>query len=77
MSELRRQALKEARDEYVGTQQDIYDEAYRRAKLELDYYEALWADVLADTVDTAVGHGETAIQRRQLQRDKRGRRNHP
>ena len=45
-------ALKTARDEYVGTQQDIYDEAYRRAKLELDYYEALWAGVLADTEDT-------------------------
>ena len=44
-------ALKKARDEYVGTQQDIYDEAYRRAKLELDYYEALWAEVLADTTD--------------------------
>ncbi len=45
-------ALKKARDEYVGTQQDIYDEAYRRAKLEQDYYDALWAQVLADTTDT-------------------------
>ena len=45
-------AIKKARDEYVGTQQDIYDEAYRRAKLELDYYEALWTEVLADTTDT-------------------------
>ena len=45
-------ALKKARDEYVGTQQSIYDEAYRRAKLEQDYYDALWAQVLADTTDT-------------------------
>ena len=45
-------AIKKARDEYVGTQQDIYDEAHRRAQLELNYYEALWAQVLADTEDT-------------------------
>ena len=45
-------ALKKARDEYIGTQQSIYDEAYRRAKLEQDYYDALWANLLADTTDT-------------------------
>ena len=45
-------AIKKARDDYVGTQQDIYDEAHRRAQLELNYYEALWAEVLADTEDT-------------------------
>ena len=52
-------ALKEARDENTNPRfQDIYDEAYRRAALEQEYYDALWAQVLADTTDT-----RTAIQR--------------
>ena len=44
--------LKEARDNNVGLNQDIYDEAYRRAQLEADYYNARWAEVLAHNVDT-------------------------
>ena len=34
--------LKKARDENVGLNQAIYDEAYRRAQLEADYYNAQW-----------------------------------
>ena len=45
-------ALKKARDENVGLNQDIYDEAYRRAQLEADYYNQRWAEVLAHNVDT-------------------------
>ena len=45
-------ALKEARDNNVGLNQDIYDEAYRRAQAEADYYNARWAEVVADTRDT-------------------------
>ena len=44
-------ALKKARDENVGLNQNIYDEAYRRAQAEADYYAARWAEVLADTTD--------------------------
>ena len=45
-------ALKKARDENTNpATQDIYDEAYRRAKLEQDYYDALWQDVLNSTDD--------------------------
>ena len=54
-------AIKKARDEYIGTQQDVYDEAYRRAKLELDYYEALWSQVLADTTDTRTDANKLAF----------------
>ena len=43
--------LKKARDENVGLNQAIYDEAYRRAQAEADYYNAHWAKVLADTTD--------------------------
>ena len=43
--------LKKARDENVGLNQAIYDEAYRRAKAEADYYNEHWAKVLADTTD--------------------------
>ena len=53
-------ALKKARDEHTGLNQAIYDEAHRRAKLEQDYYDALWAKVLADTDDR-----RTATQRLQ------------
>ena len=45
-------ALKKARDENIGLNQDIYDEAYRRAQAEADYYNARWAEVLAHNVDT-------------------------
>jgi ECM component-binding autotransporter adhesin len=44
-------ALKKAADENVGLNQAIYDEAYRRAQLEADYYAARWAEVLADNTD--------------------------
>ncbi len=46
-------ALKKARDENTNPRfQDLYDEAYRRANLEQEYYDALWARVLADNTDT-------------------------
>ena len=45
-------ALKKARDENIGLNQDIYDEAYRRAQAEADYYNARWTEVVADTRDT-------------------------
>ena len=44
-------ALKKAADENVGLNQAIYDEAYRRAQAEADYYAARWAEVLADNTD--------------------------
>ena len=54
-------ALKKARDEHTGTNQRIYDEAYRRAQLEADYYNAMWAKVLADNTDlrTAAQKGDS------------------
>ena len=67
-------ALKKERDEYVGTQQDIYDEAYRRAKLELDYYEALWSNLLADTTDTRTPPAAAPVPRRRLQWHQRSQR---
>ncbi len=46
-------ALKKARDENTNPRfQAIYDEAYRRANLEQEYYDGVWAQVLADTTDT-------------------------
>ena len=52
-------ALKKARDENTNPRfQDLYDEAYRRAMLEQNYYDALWERVLADSTDT-----RTATQR--------------
>ena len=46
-------ALKKARDENTNPRfQDLYDEAYRRANLEQQYYDALWSRVLADNTDT-------------------------
>ena len=49
---LAEQALKKARDDNLNPLlQAVYDEAYRRAKLERDYYDALWNNVLADTTD--------------------------
>ena len=46
-------ALKKARDENTNPRfQELYNEAYRRAMLEQNYYDALWAQVLADTTDT-------------------------
>ena len=46
-------ALKKARDENTNPRfQDLYDEAYRRANLEQEYYDAVWAQVQADTTDT-------------------------
>ena len=46
------QALKKARDENLNPLlQDVLDEAYRRAKVERDYYDGLYANVLADTTD--------------------------
>ena len=46
-------ALKKARDENTNPRfQSLYDEAYRRANLEQNYYDALWARVLADNTDT-------------------------
>ena len=54
-------ALKKLRDENANPRfQLTYDEAYRRAKLEQDYYDALEATMLADTVDN-----RTATQRLQ------------
>ena len=45
-------ALKKARDENTNPRfQDLYDEAYRRAMLEQNYYDEVWARVLADTTD--------------------------
>ena len=45
-------ALKKARDENTNpSTQAIYDEAYRRAKLEQDYYDTLWQEVLSSTDD--------------------------
>ena len=44
--------LKEARDNNIGLNQEIYDEAYRRAQVEADYYNARWAEVLAYNRDT-------------------------
>ncbi len=45
--------LKKARDENTNPRfQDLYDEAYRRANLEQEYYDALWSRVLADNTDT-------------------------
>ena len=44
-------ALKKARDENTGLNQEVYDEAYRRAQLEADYYNEMWAKVLSDTED--------------------------
>ena len=45
--------LKKARDENTNPRfQDLYDEAYRRATLEQNYYDALWDRVLADSTDT-------------------------
>ena len=53
-------ALKKARDEFTGLPQTqaIYDEAYRRAQLEANYYNARWAEVLAYSRDT-----RTALQK--------------
>ena len=51
-------ALKKARDDNIGLNQAIYDEAYRRAQAEADYYNARWAEVVAHNVDT-----RTAIQK--------------
>ena len=45
-------ALKKARDDNVGLNQAIYDEAYRRAQKEADYYNARWAEVQAYSRDT-------------------------
>ena len=45
-------ALKKARDENVGLNQAIYDEAYRRAQAEADYYNARWAEAQAYSRDT-------------------------
>ncbi len=46
-------ALKKARDENTNPRfQDLYDEAYRRAMLEQNYYDAVWARVLADNADS-------------------------
>ena len=46
-------ALKKARDENTNPRfQALYDEAYRRAMLEQNYYDAVWAQVLADTTDS-------------------------
>ena len=46
-------ALKKARDENTNPRfQELYNEAYRRAVLEQNYYDAIWARVLADTTDT-------------------------
>ena len=45
-------ALKKARDDNVGLNQAIYDEAYRRAQAEADYYNARWAEVVAYSRDT-------------------------
>ena len=54
-SRIAAEALKKARDEHTGVNQRIYDEAYRRAQLEADYYAARWAEVLADTHGSADG----------------------
>ena len=46
-------ALKKARDDNTNPRfQALYDEAYRRAMLEQNYYDAVWAQVLADSTDT-------------------------
>ena len=46
-------ALKKARDENTNPRfQDLYDEAYRRAMLEMNYYDTVWSRVLADTTDS-------------------------
>ena len=46
------EAIKKLRDENVNPLvQSTYDEAYRRAKAEADYYNAEWAEVLADNTD--------------------------
>ena len=56
-------ALKKARDENTNQQtQAVYDEAYRRAQLEADYYNRVWQEVLSDTTD----------QRTQTQKDATG-----
>ena len=45
--------LKKARDDNTNPRfQDLYDEAYRRAMLEQNYYDALWERVLADNTDS-------------------------
>ena len=45
-------ALKKARDENLNpSTQTTYDEAYRRAQAEADYYNEQWAKVLADDTD--------------------------
>ena len=54
-------ALKKAADENTNPRfQDLYDEAARRAALEQEYYDAVWARVLADNTDS-----RTAQQRLQ------------
>ncbi len=46
-------ALRQARDANTNPRfQALYDEAYRRANLEQEYYDGVWAQVLADTTDT-------------------------
>ena len=46
-------ALQKAADENTNPRfQDLYDEAARRAALEQNYYDAIWAQVLADTTDS-------------------------
>ena len=55
-------ALKKLRDENVVTSvQSIYDDAYARAQAEADYYNAQWAQVLADNTDlrTAAQKGDS------------------
>ena len=48
-------ALKKAKDENTNPRfQELYNEAYRRAMLEQNYYDAIWAQVLADTEDNRV-----------------------
>ena len=46
-------ALQKAADENTNPRfQDLYDEAARRAMLEQNYYDAIWAQVLADNTDS-------------------------
>ena len=61
-------ALKKARDENTNPRfQPLYDEAYRRANLEQNYYDALWARVLADNTDTRDRRSIASVHGRQQQ----------
>ena len=71
-SRIAAEELKKARDENVGLNQAIYDEAYRRAQAEADYYAARWAEVLADNTDQ-----RTATQKLQFVDDDSSGANEP